>query len=113
MNDRGLRVLRWVVAAVLGLQGLAFAAGAGGQAAEPVALRAALGGLEAAAAGLFLFRSTLVAGGVALGASLVMAAGLHVALGMTPPLGYVVDLAAIFAVVDSHRRRRGERGARG
>jgi hypothetical protein len=111
----GIRILRWVLAAVLAAQGLAFAASppSGARAAVPAVLRVAVGGIEAAGAVLLLFRSTLVGGAVALAASLVAAGGLHAWLGVLPPLGYLVDLAAIFAVVDSMRRGRRSEGPRG
>jgi hypothetical protein len=105
-----LRLLQWALAAVLGLQGLAFALrpAAGADQAVPAALRVGLGLLEAAGALLFLLPRTVLAGGVALALSLVLAAGVHLALDLRPPLAFLVDLAAIAAVVESRRAARAE-----
>ena len=98
-------VLRWVLAGVLGAQGLAFALhrAAEEDAAVPAALRVSLGFLEVAGAVLFVVPRTATAGAVALAASLAVAAGVHVALGTRPPLAYLVYLAAIPAALEARR----------
>jgi hypothetical protein len=98
---RSLLLLRLALAVVLAAQGMALATRpqAGVEAALPVVVRVALGTAEAVAAVLFLFPSTVLAGGYALGAILLAAAGLHLWLGLRPPASYVVYLTAILAAV--------------
>lgn len=106
----GLRGLQWVLAVVLGAQGLAFALhpGAGLDALVPAPIRLALGSVEAAGAVLFAVPRTVALGGAALSASLAIASAVHLALGTRPPLAYLVYLATILAVWDA--RRAGNRG---
>jgi len=104
MGGPAMRVLRWTLAGVLGLQGLAFALHpAGADKAVPALLRVALGLLEATGAALFLLPRTVRPGGVALAASLAIAAGLHLWLAEWPPIAFLVYLAAIAAVVEGQR----------
>jgi hypothetical protein len=109
---RRIRLLQWALAGVLGLQGLALAFHDAAVDAEvPAALRVALGLAEAGGALLFLLPRTVVAGGWVLAAALATAAGVHLGLGLAPPLAYVVYLAAI-AAVGAGRHAVAQEGAR-
>ncbi len=108
MPGRGLSLLRWTLAAVLGVQGLALGLRpAGPDAALPEAARVALGVLEAGGAALLLVPRTVVAGALLLALALAAAAAAHARLGIRPPLAYLVYLAALGAVAAARRTPSG------
>jgi hypothetical protein len=90
-----LRLLRWALAAVLGLQGAAFAVAS---IRQGNAAQAALGTAEVAACVLLVPSITRRPGALALLAVLVIAAAVHVLAGQAPPVSYVVYAVATVAV---------------
>jgi hypothetical protein len=90
-----LRLLRWALAAVLGLQGAVFAVSS---VRQGNLAHAALGTLEAASCVLLVPYATRRPGAVALLAVLLIAAAVHLLGGQAPPVSYVVYAVATVAV---------------
>lgn len=98
-------LLRLAIGVTLLLQALVLAASHGatdahfGPAGYPPWMRHALAWTEICAAALFLWPRASFTGGALLIVVLLWASALHVALGETPPVSFVVYVAAIFMVM--------------
>jgi hypothetical protein len=103
-----LMVLRWSVALALGAGGASLIVSLA-HTGRP-SLLIALGAAELVAAVLFAVPQTSRIGGLALLGALAAAAVIHAAAGQPPPIGFVVDAAAIWVVLsDGARARAGAR----
>jgi hypothetical protein len=95
-------LLRWSVALVLGSQAgaLIISIVRGEHIDAPIAAALALGVVELVAAVVFLVPRAVAVGGVALLATLVAAAIVHLVLGKAPPASFAVYAAALWVVID-------------
>jgi hypothetical protein len=105
-----LNVLRWSIAAVMGLGALALLVHLqrGGAVHAPTALALPLAITEMIAAALFLLRRTLVIGGLALALVALTAFAAHIAIGERPPIELPIYAVAIWAIIRDFRRRNDE-----
>jgi len=96
-----MSLLRWSIALVLGLGafGLLTSLAHGGHPGLPAWAALGLGAAELGAACGLLFRRAIRPAGFAMLGVLVIAAGLHIALGAVPPASYLVYAAAIWLIV--------------
>lgn len=102
-----INLLRWSIAAVMGLGAVVLLVhlqrGGGVHAPAPFAIALAIA--EVIAAGLFAVRRTLVIGGLGLALVAVVAFAAHVASGDRPPLDLAIYAVAIWAIVREARER--------
>ena len=105
---RPANLLRWSLAAVLGVQALSLLFD---HAVRPL-VAVMLAAVELAAIVLFLIPRTLILGAVLLMLVLASAVVVHLSLGQTPSLAYLVYVAAIWVVVQDARRARPYGGGR-
>jgi hypothetical protein len=97
---RPASLLRWSLAAVLGIQAIALLFD---HAVRPL-IAVTLAALELAAIVLFLIPRTLIWGAILLIVVLALAAVVHLSLKQTPSVAYLVYAAAIWVVVQDARR---------
>lgn len=93
-------LLRWSLAAVLGVQALSLLFE---HAVRPL-IAVTLAAVELAAVVLFLVPRTLIFGAILLILVLASAAVVHLSIGQRAPLAYLVYAAAIWVVVQDARR---------
>jgi hypothetical protein len=105
---RPASLLRWSLAAVLGIQAISLLFD---HAVRPV-IAVTLAALELAAVVLFVIPRTLIWGAILLIVVLALAAVVHLLLKQTPSLAYLVYAAAIWVVVQDARRTRTIGGGR-
>jgi hypothetical protein len=101
-----IRLLQWVLCAVLAFQSGALLLRSDNRSATSIALAA----VELGAIALFLVPRTLLAGAILLAGVLAVAFARHLTRMGGPPLGFLVYGAAIWVVVQEARGARVARG---